>query len=239
MKNIAKITILVIFLLVSGNLSCARNNIMKKIDISIAAKNAVNNFKGPVPVNITIKNNNNKTIYLFLNYRGFDYHIELKSKNTESVSVRKKYFYPSIEESPVPIEKESSYNFVIYLNKLVEFKKPGEANIEYDIDFALSGDQNAYPGAEEFIKKQGTLKIVTKVVDDKTLDLNLSEIAKGIESSDMQKQSEASQALCYLETPLAIKYIVKLLNTDCDTEAKAALHRLKIPESEINKHMKR
>ena len=213
-----------------------QKNAIEDLGISVSPEKDVFYLHGPVGVLLIVQNHSKYAIELDMSYPDL-MPVQFMSKG-EGV-LKKDPFQGKVflDYSYVPIKLQAgdSYKAVIYLNRFMEFQKAGAFDVEFNINIqwtSLNNEKESKASSQTAMKK-GTLRLNIKEADEKTLDKEIGLISKGLSSKDRQKQLEAMEALCHLDTPLCIKYLGQALSVQyMEERAIKALARFEGQEAE-------
>lgn len=188
---------------------------VEEITITIEPACEFVEYGAPVPVKMSLKNNTDQTLRFLFNYVMHP-SIQFSVKDSGKVRNKPQPLYFSASQGPVPISGGSTHLVTFYLNRLIEFKTPGEFQVNYkaDIEYYKGGRRRPSADTARHVKAQGSLKIVLKEVDEETLRTRLRLIAESIRNNDKDRERELEvvEALCHLESPLSIPFLAEIAN---------------------------
>jgi hypothetical protein len=205
------------------------------LEISVSPEKDFFYLNGPIGILLTVQNNLKYSIELDMSYPDLMPQQFIPKGEGVLKKVINQPVYLDYKYVPIKVQTDDSYKAVIYLNRHWEFQKAGAFDVEYNISIQWErlDDEKGSKASFQTATKKGILRLIIKEADEKILDKELGLVSKGLSSKDRQKQLEAMEALCHLDTPLCIKYLGQALSVEfLEERAIKALARFKGQEAE-------
>lgn len=205
---------------------------------------------GPIELTLVIQNTSQKDISLNIlvpcNYPGGDYYpkergLSFIPKNTLNDITQKKksgeFVFPEVMSGPVVplfLYSGDSSKENIYLNRYLNFQSPGRFEIKYSFKAHARREMKETSTLGIDLEFSNSFCINIESVTNQNLDQELEKFSERLflNSEFDQENFETFEGLCYLDTPLSIKYIAKALALErAEVVTTAILTRFNTPES--------
>lgn len=227
------------------------NEVSKEdITVQLLPSKETYSLGGPVELTLVIQNPSQKDISLNIlfpyNYPGGDYYpnergLSFSPKNNlNDITQRKKsgeFAFPEVLNGPVAplfLYSGDSSKENIYLNRYLNFQKPGRFEIKYSFKIHARREMQETSTLGVDLEFSNSFWINIESVTNQDLDQELEKFSEKLflKSDFDQENFETFEGLCYLDTPLSIKYIAKALDLEgAEVVAAAILTRFNTPES--------
>ena len=229
----------------------AENEVSKEdITVQLLPSKEKYSLGGPVELTLVIQNPSQKDISLNIlvpyNYPGGDYYpnerrLSFSPKNNlNDVTQRKEsgeFAFPEVLNGPVVplfLYSGDSSKENIYLNRYLNFQKPGRFEIKYSFKIHARRHMKETSTLGVDLEFSNSFWINIESVTNQDLDQELEKFSEKLflKSDFDQENFETFEGLCFLDTPLSIKYIAKALDLEgAEVVAAAILTRFNTPES--------
>jgi len=166
---------------------------------------------GPVPVPIVVENLGSAPVSILLPYPNPN---DLTFRCTPADLARAKLVEqdPIERIAPLDIPSYRSETRMYYLNRYFEFIRPGRAECSYQLNTSISVEGT--PAAYQHETFTGTFTIQLERASDEQVRTELSDYAMMLDNPNRQKRAEAAEALAFLDTPLVIPFLMRMLEID-------------------------
>ena len=229
----------------------AENEVSKEdITVQLLPSKEKYSLGGPIELTLIIQNTSQKDISLNIlvpyNYPEGDYYPKERGlgfspkNNLNDVSQRKKsgeFAFPEVLSGrfvPLFLYSGDSSKENIYLNRYLNFQKPGRFEIKYSFKIHARREMKETSTLGVDLEFSNSFCINLESVTNQDLDQELEKFSEKLflKSEFDQENFETFEGLCYLDTPLSIKYIAKALDLErAEVVAAAILTRFNTPES--------
>jgi len=209
-----------------------RTETQETLTIATTPKRQTVEYGSPVPVRIVFKNNSDRPLSFFFNRR-FPW-LGFRLKPAPGAPLKGVKFPASVAIAPTTVEPGKERTVGVYLNNLVNFERPGEFEFEFElaVAYGTADKKKDAPEIRGTARAKGTLVVKLDKASKETLQKRLHAIAQDLKSKDPETQSEAAEALCSLDDPVAVEFIAEVLALKGNRLlAVRALRRFDTPEA--------
>ena len=200
------------------------------IAVSVAGSDRPTDFRGPVPVIVSVSNISPDPVKILLPYPNPN---NLRLHALGDTAVRQKTVERKRSERTVPIELAAGETRVLnyYANRYFEFQGPGQVNVSYDLTIPVTVQSGGQPAYEDAAFEG---RFLVKLVKGSEVELraDLAKFASQLENEDRQLKMEAAEALAFLDTPVSVDYVRRMLSiSNLEVAGIRALARFPSPDT--------
>lgn len=184
-----------------------------KISITVSGSQKPSFLHGPVKAIVVVNNISANPVQILLPYPNPNYlSFECKS---EEFARQKVVEQKDIERSaPITINPGESYTAIYYLNRYFVFQKQGETTVSYRLETLVTTE----PGTEKVVHEDAVFEgeFAVKLIQGTERDLQqeLAMYAGKLNTSNQQVKMESAEALAFLDIPLSVDYVARMLSID-------------------------
>ena len=223
-----------LFWALSSGISCAEIENPLVVSCEIRAGEYCSGM--PIPLDVIVSNTSDQVVYVFeQDYRPVS--VDVKRKGVKFDPQRP----PGIRASHsrgVPLMPKSCRKYVYILNKYVSMELLGNATIEYNINvnsYIITNDE--YECYDFINTASGELVIKLLGFDKSRLREVLDKEIGRLPSNDPLVVLEVAESICYLDNPIVLDYLEKIIETRQASAQFMALDGLKRFNNERSKKL--
>lgn len=166
----------------------------------------------PLPLDVTVSNSSEQVVYIYVsNNRPSE--IEVKRKGVKKDPKRPLRATTSLSiGSSVP--PKSSRSFTYMVNKFISLDLEGEIELSYEMIISGYTLQDEYTIASKYSALvEGEVSVNLGKFDKVRLKKGLDDAMKRLPSDDPLVVLEVAESVCYLDNPIALDYLEKIIET--------------------------
>jgi hypothetical protein len=170
-------------------------------------------LRAPVQAIVAIKNISEHRIQILLPYPNPN-NLSFECKSV-GLAIKKQVERDVIERTvPINIDPQESYTAVYYLNRYLSFQRSGDATVSYRLELLLTTNAGTDEAHHKTVQVTGEFTVYLIEPNEEELRNELAKYAAKLDSSNRQVRSEAAEALGFLDTPVCVDYVARMLSVD-------------------------
>jgi hypothetical protein len=186
---------------------------IKDIVVTVRGSEKPKLFQGPVEAIVTVKNVSTHPVEILLPYPNPN-HLGFACKS-QGYAKPKQVEHEEIERTaPIRIDPGSSYTAVYYLNRYLTFLKAGQVRVSYRLGLPVTRQPGTPEAVQEDAVFEGEFAVQLIEGSEQALRGELASYAAQLESRNRQEKMQAAEALAFLDTPLCVECVARMLAID-------------------------
>jgi hypothetical protein len=183
------------------------------IELTVSGSKNPDVLGGPIAATLLFRNHSSQRLTILLPYPNPN-HLEFECR-TPGFAIRKEVERREEDRTiPIPIAPLGTHSATYYLNRYFRFQQPGEAKIAYRLEtvVATEGRVDKVVPENAVFAGEFTIKLVHGTEAD--LHRELAAYANRLEGHGRPAMVENAEALAFLDTPLCVDYVARMLSID-------------------------
>jgi hypothetical protein len=183
------------------------------VSVAVSGGSKPSILHGPVEARVTVANLLPHTVQILLPYPN--------PNNLSFVSNANDFAKPKeverlrIERTiPIQINPGKSHTTVYFLNRYLTFLKAGKGSVRYRLAMLVTQKPDTEHTTHEDRVFEGEFAIELSDEPKEALHAELERYATHLNSSDRQEKMQAAEALAFLDTPMCLDYVERMLSID-------------------------
>jgi len=183
------------------------------ISVTVSGSGRPELIQGPVAAIVKINNLSTQPVEILLPYPNPN-NLSFTGSGAEFAK-RKAVAREEIERSvPIVIEPGRTHTAVYYLNRYLQFLKPGEMRISYQLTIGVTSGAGTDNKVHKEPVFEGEFGIRLVPGTDQELEDLLAVYASRLDSRDRQEKMQAAEALAFLDSPVSVDFVARMLEID-------------------------